>query len=558
MFIRIKTTPNSPRKSVQVCESVRRGESVKQVIVRHVGIAMDDDELQKLKTLAEYVRTKLEQERSQNLPLLEPETLLTGHVAEKKRGPKPKGKQPLAVDEVRLKNLEEETRIVEGIQEIFGALFDELGFKNILDNSTQTEVLKATVIARVANPSSKHRTAALLEQDFGISIALDRIYRMMDALAECKERVQSFVFEATKNLFPEKIDLVFFDVTTLYFESTIQDELRNFGYSKDQKFHMTQVVLALATTESGLPIGYRLFSGNTGEISTLIACITEWRKHVPIENVLFVADRGMFCQKNIDALEDAKLKYIVAAPLRKLKADIKYEILKEENYRIFNLNDEGLYWVKEIKLSKKQRLITSFSSRRAHKDVKDRQRILDKLKNKLGSRPKQKKLISNQGYLKFTQTDSHAIASIDQDKIDLDSQWDGMHGVITNSDCNSIEAIRRYRKLWTIEESFRISKHDLKMRPIYHWNSERIEAHIAICYLAYALSRHAQYRISLQQKPMSVEQIRNELLRVQSSILRDKTTRGRYRLPSAMPVTARQIYQAFGINRSLTPTSVDA
>jgi hypothetical protein len=556
MFIRVKTTPNSPRKSVQICESVRRGESVKQTIVRHVGIAMDDDELKNLKALAEHIRLTLEQERSQSLPLLAPENLLNLSKKAKKRGPK--GKAPLPIDEVRLKNLEEETRVIEGIQDIFGALFDELGFNQILENSSQKNTLKATVIARIANPESKHRTAALLEQDFGISIPLDRIYRMMDALYERRDVSQARVFEATQRLFPEKIDLVFFDVTTLYFESIATDELRNFGYSKDQKFHMTQVVLALATTDRGLPVGYRLFSGNTAEVSTLIQCITEWKKSLPIESVLFVADRAMFCKDNLDALEAAGLKYIVAAPLRKLKAEIKSQILGETGYHIRCLESEGLYWVKELRYSETQRLITSFSTARARKDSNDRVRILEKLQTKLGNKPKQKKLISNSGYLKFTKTDNQAIASIDLEKVDADSQWDGMHGVITNGDQDALDVLRKYRKLWTIEESFRINKHDLKMRPIYHWNQKRIEAHIAICYLAYALSRHAQYRISLQQKPMSLIQIRNELLRVQSSILRDKTTSGRYRLPSAMTPTARQIYHAFGVERSLTPTQLQS
>lgn len=558
MFIRIKTTPNSPRKSVQICESIRRGESVKQVIARHVGIAMDDDELERLKTLAEYIRVKLEQERSQNLPLFEPEAVLNPCPGAKKRGPKAKGRVPLPVEEVRLKNLEEESRVIEGIQEVFGALFDELGFNQILDNKSQSETLKATTIARVANPSSKHRTAALLEQDFGISIPLDRIYRMMDALFERKELLQARVFEGTRQLFPEKVDLVFFDVTTLYFESITTDELRNFGYSKDQKYHMTQVVLALATTARGLPFGYRLFAGNTAEVTTLIQCVEDWKKLIPIENVLFVGDRAMFCQKNLEALEEAKLKYIVAAPMRKFKSELQEQILDDSNYRIRSLDNEGLYWVKELQIAENRRLITSFSTPRAKKDAKDRQRILEKLKSKLGSRPKQKKLISNSGYLKFTKTDDTAVAAINWEKVDEDSQWDGMHGVITNSDHDALDALRRYRQLWTIEEAFRINKHDLKMRPIFHWNQERIEAHIAICYLAYALARHAQYRISLQQKPMSVEQIRNELLRVQSSILRDKTTLGRYHLPSAMTPSARQIYHAFGLNRSLTPTLIKA
>ena len=114
------------------------------------------------------------------------------------------------------------------------------------------------------------------------------------------------------------------------------------------------------------------------------------------------------------------------------------------------------------------------------------------------------------------------------------------------------------RELWTIEAAFRVQKHDLAMRPIYHWKKERIEAHILICYLAYALLRHAQYRVSLQQQPISVEQLQNELLSVQASILRDKTTGARYRLPSATSLAAQAIYQAFNLKRTMAPAPIHA
>lgn len=563
MFVRVKTTPNSPRKAVQICESQRAGEKVRQTIVRHIGIATDDQELAALLELAEVIRIKLETERSSTLPLFAPEELakmVTKPVV--KRGPKKK--PPLAIEEVRLNNLEEETRVIEGICEVFGPLYQELGFAKILSNKSQRDILSATVLARVADPQSKHRTAALLEEDFAIRIPLDRIYRMMDAVYDRRDQIQMTVRGATHALFPGKIDVVFFDVTTLYFESVTADSLREFGYSKDQKFHMVQVVLALATTEQGLPIGYKLFSGETAEIKTLIECVQGWRQLMVIDKVVFVADRGMMSEANLRALEGLPegessplpaIEYVVGASLRKQKKALRNQILNEEGYKLAGFAGDA-YWVKEFKTEDNRRLIVTYSAQRAEKDKKDRGRLIEKLEKKLGTskdKASLKKLVSNRGYLKFASCDGQESATINYDKIAEDAVWDGMAGIITNSDRSALELLARYRQLWTIEAAFRVNKHDLKMRPIYHWKPERIEAHIAICYMAYALVAHARYRVSLQQEAMSVEVMRNELLRVQASILRDKTTGALYRLPSNMSQAAIRIYRAFGLKRSLTP-----
>lgn len=548
MFVRVKSTPNSPRRSVQICESRRRGKQISQTIVRHIGIAENEEEEKELRRLAETIRLRMEQERSANLPLFPPEELLSDGP---KRPGRKRGKTPVAVEDVRLADVKEETRVVEGIQEVLGRLYDDLGFNKILPKGN--DVLKATVLARAANPASKHRTAAMLEEDFGISLPLDRIYRMMDTLHENREKVLETVFEKTRELFPDKIDVLFFDVTTLYFESVTEDELRDFGYSKDQKFHQVQVVLALATTDRGLPVGYRLFPGSTGEVNTLLTCLEDWRKKLPIGRVVLVADRAMLSIRNIQAMKDAGMEFIVGAKLRRMDKETQEEILSESGYRAAEVEGE-IMWVNEHEADG-DRLITSYSPRRAAKDASDRDRILEKLRKKL-SNGRMKNLISNRGYLKYVIADGRSKAALDKERIAADAAWDGMHGVLTNSSLDRLEVLRIYRRLWTVEEAFRISKHDLKMRPIFHFKPERIEAHVAICFLAYALLRHAQYRVSLQQIPVSVDQLRNELLRVQASYLRHKQG-GLYRVPSAMTQAAIDIYKAFGLKRSLTPSAVN-
>ncbi|MBI4727296.1 hypothetical protein HY768_08780, partial [candidate division TA06 bacterium] len=133
-----------------------------------------------------------------------------------------------------------------------------------------------------------------------------------------------------------------------------------------------------------------------------------------------------------------------------------------------------------------------------------------------------------------------------------DARYDGLHGVITNLKEDAANAIlSRYRGLWQIEEAFRVNKHDLKMRPIFHWTPRRIKAHIAICFIAFAIAKQAVYRLGRRQLPMSFEQLRNELLHVQASLVVDIKTRKRYILPSHATINQKRIYQAFGLRKRM-------
>jgi len=144
-------------------------------------------------------------------------------------------------------------------------------------------------------------------------------------------------------------------------------------------------------------------------------------------------------------------------------------------------------------------------------------------------------------------------AYIDEDKISKDAQWDGLHGVITNDKMiSATEALAKYARLWVIEESFRINKHDLKMRPIYHWTPQRIEVHVALCYMSFSLLRHIEYGVALTQK-LSPREIMDSLLGVQASIYQHKKTKDLYRMPGVMGHDVRKIYKAFGLRRSLDP-----
>ena len=187
---------------------------------------------------------------------------------------------------------------------------------------------------------------------------------------------------------------------------------------------------------------------------------------------------------------------------------------------------------------------------RQSKDQKDRQRLIAKIGKKIGKGKSAKGLVANSGYRKFLACEGDAKLRVDNDKIALDEAWDGYHGVITNCQDNTAEELLlNYKRLWVIEESFRIQKHNLSIRPIYHFKPERIEAHVLICYMAFTLMRHLEFRMEIQKEPMSLLKIREVLWRVQSSYLKDEKTGKRYRLPSATSVLARKIYQVMNVKR---------
>jgi transposase len=543
MFVRVKPKPNG-KKSIQIVESYRRADQVSQKIVRHVGQAVTDREVEEMTRLAQSMINEMETEKQPCLPFLDPLKILKKNRQEKE-----------SIDTVKIKDLREEQRIIDGIGDVFGKLYKDLKLDKLISGTHKDEqwndILESCVLARIANPVSKRRSASLLEEDYGIKIPLEKIYRMMDHVADREADIKQRIAQTTLSLFQEQVDVLFFDVTTLYFESIDTDELRVFGFSKDCKFKEVQVVLALVTTTKGLPITYKLFPGNTYEGGTLVEMVKDLQTQYAIKNILLVADRAMFNEENIFFMESLGIQYIVAAKLKTLSKSLQSDILHAD-YKDEVIGDE-LHWLKEFE-HQSRRLVVGYSAKRAGKDAADRQRLVDRLMKKVkGDKIKVKDLIPNYGSKKYISVENGS-ASINQEKIKADAEWDGLHGVITNAtDKTSSELLSRYRELWQIEEAFRISKHDLKMRPIFHWTENRIKAHIAICFLAFTLAKQAVYRIALQQEPMSFEQIRNELLHAQSSVVIDLASQKKYMIPSHVTVNQKKLYQAFGLKRSQVP-----
>ena len=386
MFIRVKTTPNSPRKSVQIVESFRVDNKVKQKIVKHIGVALDDYELNELKLLALAIKTKLELENT--LPLYTPE-----EIEKQIEKSKENIKRDIYSDDdyvVNIKDLVEEDRVITGIHDIYGKMFDELDLKNIFvnpaRNKSSVEYFRNIVLARIAKPDSKSRSVHMLEENFGVSLDLDSVYKMMDKIDDKSiEKLNSIAYSETKKLFDDKIDVIYFDATTIYFESFTEDigddAIRKNGYSKDLKFNQPQVVLALMVTKEGLPIGYELFSGDTFDGHTLIPSLKILRDKYNVDNVVYVADSGMFNNDNLkelEMLEEYNFNYIVGARIKNMQKNIKEQILNKNNYK--ELNSE--ISIANITLDNGRKLVVTYSLKRARKDKADREKATKKLKGK--------------------------------------------------------------------------------------------------------------------------------------------------------------------------------
>lgn len=567
MFVRIKSkSKDKYNKSVQLVESSRVNGKVVQTIVKHIGVAYNDEQLDELRLLAKSIQITLENVDKESL--FQAEELIEDLTLEGKYD------QSIYSDEdynVDIRNLEEESRTITSIHDIYGKLYDELKVGSIIANPARNvsvaKIFKEMVISRIANPDSKRGSVAALEEKYGVEIDLDKVYRMMDKLDDIAiAKLNTLSYNKTKELFGDKIDVIYFDATTIYFESftedTGEDALKKNGYSKDLKFNQPQVVLALMVTKEGLPIGYEAFSGDTFDGHTLIPSLKILREKYNIDNVVYVADSGMFNKNNLqelDQLEEHKFNYIVGARIKNISKSIKEQILNMNDY--LQLNED--IKVKNITLDNGRKLIVTHSLKRARKDKTDREKGIIKLREKLQKNRSVKTHLSTQGFKKYLQleetkdeaTSCDFTITLNEEKIVQDALWDGLKGLIVNKDSKltNDEILTQYSNLWQVEESFRITKSDLKIRPVYHWKPSRVKAHLAISFAALFLVRHLEYRVKVQYKKLSPKKIKELLLSVQHSTLVDKTRKIKYAIPSKTNVDINKLYRIMGLKKHTTP-----
>ncbi len=380
-----------------------------------------------------------------------------------------------------------------GPELIFGTLFDRIGFNVISD-----QLFRDLVISRLAYPLSKLKTVDYLYRYRGIRVDVDAIYRFLDKLSSSyKDQVEKIAYKHTQSHLGT-ISVVFYDMTTLYFEAQDEDDLRKIGFSKDGKFQCPQIMLGLLVGPGGYPIGYDIFEGNTFEGHTLLPTLQKIEKKYGLKDPTVIADAAMLSKDNLTNLSSAKYHFIVGARIKNESKEIQKEILKKSA----DLKDQDTFIIKKQDCL---RLILSYSISRAKKDAHNRKRGLSKLEKRIKSGKLTKENINNRGYNKFLNLTGEIAVSIDEEKVKADAKWDGLKGYVNNTSLSAKTIIENYKELWQIERAFRISKTDLKIRSIYHYRKRRIEAHICITFVAYSIYKELEHLLSQAHLKMSAK-----------------------------------------------------
>ncbi len=379
-----------------------------------------------------------------------------------------------------------------GPELIFGRIYDSIGFDQI-----EESMFRHLVISRFYHPGNKLKTIDYMYRFLGINKNVDEIYCFLDKLSnQLKEKIEAISYEHTKRIIGENLSVVFYDMTTLYFESSNEDDLRKTGFSKEGKHQNPQIYLGLLVSIGGLSIGYDIFEGNIFEGHTLIPVLEKFEKRYRLNKPTVISDAGLLTKENIKALQNQGYTYIIGARIKNETDKIKQRILAEK------WNDQHSI---KIKKNEKTTLMVSYSAKRASKDAYNRKRGLNRLEKTLKTGKLTKANINNKGNNKYLKLIGKLTVKIDYDKYEADQLWDGLKGYITNTKLNPKEIIDNYNQLWQIEKAFRISKTDLGIRPIYHRLRNRIEGHITVAFSAYTIYKELERILKKEKSELSVK-----------------------------------------------------
>lgn len=411
------------------------------------------------------------------------------------------GQQPINFDVLKEQELVDvffnrvEAVSLVGPELLLGKLFDEIGF-----NAITEELFRHLVITRLVYPVSKLKTTDYLFKYKGVTINVDAVYRYLDKLQkEQIEQIQKISFTHTLKILEDKLSVVFYDVTTLYFEAADEDDLRKTGFSKDGKHQQPQIVLGLLVSAGGYPLDYNIFEGNKYEGDTMLPVLEYFEKKYTHTKLIVVADAALLSNKNIQQLIEKRYEFILGARIKNETEAIKEQVLK------LRLADGESYLIEK---ENKQRLIISYSISRAKNDAHNRKRGIIKLEKALNTGKLNKKHINNKGYNKYLKLEGEVSISIDYQKYKDDAKWDGLKGYLTNTNLAKEEVINQYKQLWHIEKTFRISKSDLRIRPIYHHLKRRIESHICISFVACKIYKELERQLCIKKySSLSAEKV---------------------------------------------------
>jgi transposase len=291
---------------------------------------------------------------------------------------------------------------------------------------------------------------------------------------------------------------MFYDVTTLYFETDRQDDLRKTGFSKEGRHSNPQIILGLLVSLDGYPLAYCIHEGNKYEGHTMLPVIREFVSKYQLDDFIVVADSGLMTGANINDLEADGCKYIIGSRIKNEAEEVKRQILS------FPKVNGVLH---EIDKGGGRRLLIGFSEKRTLKDIHNRDKGIRRLEKAYKAGHLSKENINRRGYNKFLDMDGSTTVSINYDRILEDAKWDGLKGYLTNTDIPTADVVTAYHNLWNVEKAFRIAKSKIEIRPMFHFTRRRIEAHICICFVALKVYKELERLLKLSDIKMSVDKV---------------------------------------------------
>ena len=380
-----------------------------------------------------------------------------------------------------------------GLEELLGRIYRDIGFDELGE-----ETFKWLVLARIVKPVSKLATTDYLRRHHNYDVDVQVLYRFLDKLDDrLKHHVHDIAFAHTREVLGGEVNVVFYDVTTLYFETQRQDELRIPGFSKDGKSQNPQILLGLLVGPHGYPIAYDIFEGNRFEGHTMLPIVEALVERYRLPQPVIVADAGLMNNSNIAQLDHQGFGFILGARIKNTSRGLMSAILA------LKLTDGQSA---TITTPQGHRLIVHYSAKRAAKDAFDREKGIERARKLVEKQNLTKDKLTNHGYKKFLKIRGKAKLGLDTDKIKEAAQWDGLKGYLTNTELGAEEVMSRYRDLWEVERSFRITKHDLEARPMYHRIEPRIRAHLCICFAALKVKKELERQLKAKGAPFSTNE----------------------------------------------------
>jgi len=365
-------------------------------------------------------------------------------------------------------------------------------------------LLKDMAAIRLIEPASKLRSLYLLEKYFGIKYS-ERIYRRIPKLLIEKAAVEQAALKCAVEKLKEDCYLILYDVTTLYFETHKTDELRIPVFSKDDKSKQPQIVVGLLATRSGFPLAHQVFPGNTFEGKTMLPLLETFLLKFKQAKPIVVADAAMLSEQNIEELRRRNISYIVAARL----ANANYSLVEQISNTLNRQNGAICRFP-----TKHGEVICSFAEARYRKQYRELKEHIKKAEEIMAGKRAEKRT-------KYLTAKSKKL-EINAGLIKKNELLLGIKGYCTNipeSEISNQEIIDRYGDLWRIEQSFRMTKSDLQTRPIFHRQEQAIQAHVLICFTALIIEKYLELTTG-----MSLRTIKDHLLEVTETIVKDKTT----------------------------------